>query len=735
MKGTREVLGLGFAATVLLAGARANAWYFPEHAELTRLALQDFAPAFVTDVLDEVIDDVRRGGTTATAQDGRCCRLIAGGTPGDVPALCSGATTRLSSVPALDKGACVPYGALAALAGDHANTACDLFMSMLPHRIDEPRIYRFPASAPRSANSKRTTPLALVLTDAARATWDDFQASAPPELVQVWTADVSRANSTTISLRPSQNPRDHVRQLDAALLVLDPDYTSRAKGAKTHFHDATAGVDSILAQAGLGDVDNALGQLVAHHLRSLQLAVWSRGATGAQKTALRGEALMEHAFALHFIEDGLAAGHVATDPAISVDERRASRHDFFNRRGLAVTRTLAKRPCAALDEPFEDTTTGLHPCWVAHGDGFATSDDRRYVAEAAARLQTSFALALAPRPPTWVEDQKKRRACTGWLEHEGAPKNGCDLAWMAFLLDPWPEWTKDLDGPSKFDEWAKGILDRHERALVELSGLPQLLPANAGTPAAQPGVFDDDLIDGGLSDPDKISIDHYDAGASLLRPLLVAWPAARTDVTTLDGGDIFHRGFQLQVAVGAALASSRPLQSGATAAAWFGLGAGVGYTTQGIFPARVNRTLAELNAGFAEGIFVAGSKERFRSIGVLEARAPVTSLLLYGTAFIFSTRWPLALLGEQVSWGLLGARTYFALAKPNPVLVGWDAEVANVYLGTPGSRDAAASGITSSELRLRLGVRSLDFARVHAMFDGAFFVAAEFTSGYYTTLF
>jgi hypothetical protein len=201
------------------------------------------------------------------------------------------------------------------------------------------------------------------------------------------------------------------------------------------------------------------------------------------------------------------------------------------------------------------------------------------------------------------------------------------------------------------------------------------------------------------------------------------------------GGDVFHRGWQLQVAVGAGLSSSRPLQTDATVGSWVGIGGGIGYTAQGVFPARLNRTLGEANAGVAQGVVLAGSPQRYRTLGVGELRAPVTSLLVYGTALALRSRLPLELLGERLSWGLLGARVYWLIQNPRPQLVGWDAEVANLYLGTPGAATAAASGITSSELRLRLGVRSLDFSRLESMFDGAFFVALEVASGYYTTIF
>lgn len=49
-----------------------------------------------------------------------------------------------------------------------------------------------------------------------------------------------------------------------------------------------------------GDADNALGQFLTHHVRSLELA--ARGPLG--------EALLEHGFAFHVLEDAFAAGRL-----------------------------------------------------------------------------------------------------------------------------------------------------------------------------------------------------------------------------------------------------------------------------------------------------------------------------------------------------------------------------------------------------------------------------------------
>lgn len=124
----------------------------------------------------------------------------------------------------------------------------------------------------------------------------------------------------TGKLPRSLAPRDLVRVLDVASQLIDADYVSRAKDAKTHFHDGTSNMSTVVRRAALGDLDNALAQLLAHHARSMQLALRSRLESGKQRDRTRAEALLEHAFALHFIEDGLAGGHVVTDRSYGLPE-------------------------------------------------------------------------------------------------------------------------------------------------------------------------------------------------------------------------------------------------------------------------------------------------------------------------------------------------------------------------------------------------------------------------------
>jgi hypothetical protein len=680
-------LAVASVGACLFWTASARAWYFPEHAELSRLALRDYAPRFVTEEIESV---------TAEAAD-------------DGVEVCPEAITALRVDPPRDY--CVPYGALAGLAGDHTNTAADLRAAL-------------------SRKLSRLTPmpnrtLGALVTDAARTTWVAFLADGRPEDLRVWSKDISTIEGSSDAGAHSTVAKDYVRTLDTKLQVIDHDYTSRAGGAKTHFHDATLSTSAILMQASVGDLDNALAQLVAHHARSLQLAVAStyfRGEENAKvRRWLRTEALLEHAFALHFVEDGFAAGHIATDPAVQDPVRRAQRHDFFNRQGLAVTRAMTDARCQQQETPDPARSTGSSPCWVAHGDGFAGASDRIHVEEAIAVLQTSFALALKSTEEVeqLVQKQVADPACNQWAANRDveAPDD-CDLAWSAILLNPYPQW---VHGPVRTTDlacdlrdngcWAQDIVLSFRGALESIVRHPWLKRADAGTAATQQGTITGAVLGEPLS---TLSAGTKPKGFDLVwLPVLTEWPAAQTDVTTLSGADDFGYGFKVQVLASAAASYSSPIHNSSRVTSWGGVGLGFAFRTEGVFPHRYARDLIELNGGVAQGLLMAGpgdsAADRFPSVAVVEVRSPISTLLLYGTGWLWKTGGPINLVGTDTSFGIFGGRLYYSLANERLRLTGWDAEVMDIMFGKQDTpRTASRSGLIDPEGRLRVGFRSSD---------------------------
>ena len=188
------------------------------------------------------------------------------------------------------------------------------------------------------------------------------------------------ARATRLSQRSNA-----VRNSDLALERTDPDYVTRASSNNAHFLLARPNVDMDaesyvhLALGPKAEI-NALGAYVWYHLRALDRA--HSIATGAAPKAAHTEAvraaLADEAFALHFLEDSFAAGHVAGNWGGTA--MRKGTHDFYNERGLALT-----------------TWSGEH--FVAQGDAYMKSEDASRAANAVrdslAQLVDSFDGKLA----------------------------------------------------------------------------------------------------------------------------------------------------------------------------------------------------------------------------------------------------------------------------------------------------------------------------------------------------
>ena len=507
------------------------------------------------------------------------------------------------------------------------------------------------------------------------------------------------------------NPRDFVRKLDADLYVIDSATFRARRTPRRTFTNPTSSVEVVLSQTALGFADNALSQTIAHHARSLQLAIMSRSQTDAARRAdLRVKALLEHAFALHFIEDSFAAGHIATDPAVASGERRAQRHDHFNRVGLAVTRSLTRRRCDEYPSPSPARTMVLPPCWEAHGDGFASAEDRWYVGGAVARVQTAFAVALDGISESWLASQETSAVCAQWMKGNASrarPNESCDIAWMAISLDPHPEWLDvetDTHDTGTNQAWARRIVTNFTAALDKLAEQPLLAPTNAGSAQAQPGIMTAAVLGAPIS-PSDDPCSTATWQAHLWCPLLSAWPEARTTVESLEGSDSFGRGFRLQVLASGAVSDSSPFRSRSLAAA-VGIGAGIAFMTQNVFADRGARALLEINSGIGEGVALTNGTHEFPTVVVAEVRSPITTLAIYGLGALWRSRAPLSLLGDGLSVGIFGARAYWTLNAGRPLINAWDVEVVNVLLKRSSSIGAGPTGFLDTEGRLRVGARS-----------------------------
>ena len=272
---------------------------------------------------------------------------------------------------------CVPYEALPALAGDHASSAAEL-------------------------RTVLTTPKGIEITSAVAYEWRRYKEAVERE----------RA--------PSLERMSFVHELDVAFYFIDPGYELRAQKTHAHFVDAGRPMETLLAATERGDADDSLSQFLAHHIRSLERA--ARGDTT--------EAILEHAFALHFLEDAFAAGHLVMTEATWAQGNAhvRQRHDFYNARGLLLRRALSAESCDTLGSSSLELS-GLTPCWMTTGDGYlgASPDasDRLHAARAVTKAELEFALA--------IDSHRVVAAAEAFGEREQIT--------LGQLVDPVPWWT------------------------------------------------------------------------------------------------------------------------------------------------------------------------------------------------------------------------------------------------------------------------------------------------------
>lgn len=133
-----------------------------------------------------------------------------------------------------------------------------------------------------------------------------------------------------------------VRNSDLSLERTDPEYVTRASSNNAHFLLARPDINmdpEAYARLALGPKAevNALATYVWYHLRALDRArSVSHGLVPAEAraSAVRA-ALADEAFAMHFLEDSFAAGHIAGNWGRTTV--RKGTHDYYSERGLALT--------------------------------------------------------------------------------------------------------------------------------------------------------------------------------------------------------------------------------------------------------------------------------------------------------------------------------------------------------------------------------------------------------------
>ena len=656
--------------------ARARAWYFPEHVVITQDAVTQLSPEMRT-VLQKAVEHARAEGLHI------CPVVDVGLEEVSVKPL----RTRMLRA---ELGAeCVPFAALPAIAGDHADGASELWAIV-------------------SSNK------GLEITAAAAHEWRRFL-----EAVE----------------RSSKAPLERmsfVHELDVDFYFIDPGYELRAQRSRSHFVDAGRSLEEVVRNAAVaGAVDNAVGQFVIHHLRSLELAGRKRDA----------EALLEHAFAVHFLQDAFSSGHlVMTDRLWANGNTFARRrHDFFDAAGLRVKRAMATEPCSVLDESFE---AGLPPCWTTNGDGYLgvakDASDRTHVVRAVKKAELELAMALdAP-------------SVVALFDSFG---EGDQIAFAA-TFDPMPWWTL----PRRVWRTRHATAEHSKMIVRGAVDAVERLRAGTAMPAVDVGarsrgrLVDDGIVATAIDPCIALDAEQSDdkreedacgpdrrvglgtIGASLLRPLLVELPAAQDDVSKLEGAAADDHGmaFQLVASVGAGtlFPKGAPVD---VYAPGLGVSMGLAYRFGTYLPGRRNRSAFELNAGVSTSLHydthgAAGGRPQITMLDQ-EIRWPILWELL--TSYVK----PLDLRASHDAGSLIvlgGARLREVLTDPAPKLWGIDFEIAAIALSRGGGAYPLYS--VSPELRLHFGLADPSVAQPSLPGKWGPTVGISLTGGYATFL-
>ncbi len=162
-------------------------------------------------------------------------------------------------------------------------------------------------------------------------------------------ADV--AAQLKIDLAEAKTSSKHInaiRNSDIRLQKYDPEYATRASTNNVHFllarpevnADVRAYLNSCLQE---GKDLNAIGAYAKYHVSALNKAArYAREQlTAEERSVLILAAMADEAFAIHFLEDAFASGHIAGIWGNA--STRKGTHDYYNEKGLELSTWNGKR--------------------------------------------------------------------------------------------------------------------------------------------------------------------------------------------------------------------------------------------------------------------------------------------------------------------------------------------------------------------------------------------------------
>jgi hypothetical protein len=290
----RMLIRLALAANLCSASNQTLAWVYPEHRELSLLAVSQLEPDRRA-VFDQLWQEARAG------DEKRLCALGADSEQGLAPS-------------------CIDWAALAAIAGDHS------------------------CSSQEMVETARTSKWILSVADVAAQLKSDLARIPVAATAETSTAAADPLSDVRRRLESESVRAERINVLriaDIRLQRADAEYATRAGSNNAHFllaRPSTSVSPQDYADLTLqaGSSINAVGVYASHHLSALQKASRLRNEqlAPAQRHALIRAAMADEAFALHFLQDVYAAGHIAS--AWGNTSQRHGTHDYYNENGLEV---------------------------------------------------------------------------------------------------------------------------------------------------------------------------------------------------------------------------------------------------------------------------------------------------------------------------------------------------------------------------------------------------------------
>ena len=390
------VVALGFAT------APAFAWVYPEHRDIAVLGIESL------DVQRQAVFD----------------QLWAEARGGYEKRLCTqGADTAQGLMPD-----CIDWAAMSAIAGDHSCSSAQLLDTVS-------------TSAWILAVAEVAAQLKVDLTRISKTSPAASQEEGLiGDLRRQMESEAIRADRINV-----------LRIADIRLQRADPEYATRAGSNNAHFLLARPRVDFtapeyVATTLTVGSEINAVGVWGRFHLSALQKAtrLARESLSPEERAALARAVLADEAFALHFMEDVFAAGHVAGTWG-DVSQRKGT-HDYYNESGLEV-RTW---------QPGANTA-------VLMGDAHMRSEDAQRAAEAV-RLSVEQVLDTAagrpratniPYTPTAPGEPEAFDVCSSdtlgpWSQGREPTLEAVELGVEVLLLTPVPSLGEGLGAMPRF---------------------------------------------------------------------------------------------------------------------------------------------------------------------------------------------------------------------------------------------------------------------------------------------